>query len=243
MPKTPIAVIDSFASDYVAGSQISEHAHESHQIIFAVQGVMHVTTAKALWVVPPARALWMPKGVLHTIHCVNALKLRTVYLSAADAQCPDAVQVFSVSGLMKEVILKLTEDMCSPLLQSLSQILMSELSQAPSMALLLPIPTNDRIARITQTLIEKPADNTTLAQWADIIGYSQRSLSRHIQEQTGMSFRDYKRQARILSAFEYLSAGDSVTSAAYKVGFESLSAFTQSFKAITGKTPSQLFIR
>lgn len=243
MPKKSITVIDSYTSDYAAGSQITEHAHDSHQIIFAVQGVMHVTTPTALWVVPPARALWMPKGVLHKIHCVNELKLRTVYLSAAHGLDSETVQVFSVSGLMREVILKLTTDMQGPLLGSLSQILVSELSQAPAIALFLPLPSNDRLARITQALINNPANNTTLAQWAVIVGYSQRSLTRHIQDQTGMSFRDYKRQARILGAFEYLSAGDSVTNAAYKVGFESLSAFTQSFKAITGKTPSQMFTR
>jgi len=56
-----------------------------------------------------------------------------------------------------------------------------------------------------------------------------------------MSFREYRRQARILAALEQLSAGNSVTNTALDVGFESPSAFIQSFKEVMEKTPGQMF--
>jgi AraC family transcriptional regulator, regulatory protein of adaptative response / methylated-DNA-[protein]-cysteine methyltransferase len=53
----------------------------------------------------------------------------------------------------------------------------------------------------------------------------------------GITFHAYQRMYRINSAFKKIHNGESVTSAAYDTGYESLSGFTDSFKTIFGVSP------
>lgn len=64
-------------------------------------------------------------------------------------------------------------------------------------------------------------------------------MSRRIRDETGMSFRELRRQARILASLERLALGQAVTCVALDVGFDNPSAFIHAFRAVTGKTPGR----
>ncbi len=55
----------------------------------------------------------------------------------------------------------------------------------------------------------------------------------------GITFQAYQRMFRINSAFKKLQNGETITHAAYDTGFESLSGFTDSFKARFGVSPKK----
>jgi AraC-like DNA-binding protein len=84
-----------------------------------------------------------------------------------------------------------------------------------------------------------PASDKTLVGWAKELGFSERNLIRRIRDETGMTFRELRRQTRILVAIEKLAEGQSVTNAALDVGFHTPSAFISAFRLVTGKTPRQ----
>lgn len=241
MPNILSVTVDSLASDYPAGYQIAEHEHDTNQIIHAVEGIMRVSSDEGLWVVPPGRGLWMPRRVLHKIRCIGAVKFRTVYFGGQHESFPETIQVFDVSNLMREIVIRLTEEVESSVIKHLTAILIDELGRGQSAPLFLPVPKDGRVSHMGQSFLDNPADQATLGDWAIKLGFSPRTLIRRVKEETGMSFREYRRQARILAALELLSAGNSVTNAALDVGFESPSAFIQSFKVVTGKTPGHIF--
>ncbi|MDP1994016.1 MAG: Ada metal-binding domain-containing protein, partial [Ignavibacteria bacterium] len=54
----------------------------------------------------------------------------------------------------------------------------------------------------------------------------------------GITFHAYQRMFRINSAFKKIQNGESVTSAAFDAGYDSLSGFNDSFKSIFGVSPS-----
>ena len=83
------------------------------------------------------------------------------------------------------------------------------------------------------------SSRTSLPDWAERLGLSPRTLIRRVKEETGMSFRELRRQTRVLAALERLSLGQSVTNVALDVGFDSPSAFIQAFRGVTGKTPGR----
>lgn len=53
----------------------------------------------------------------------------------------------------------------------------------------------------------------------------------------GITFQAYQRMFRINSAFKKIKEGESVTSTAFDAGYESLSGFSDSFKAVFGVSP------
>jgi AraC-like DNA-binding protein len=56
-----------------------------------------------------------------------------------------------------------------------------------------------------------------------------------------MSFRQWRRQFRILEALKRLGRKEAVTNVALDLGYDSPSAFISMFKKALGRTPGQYF--
>src|SRR5271156_2433922 len=74
-----IAQIASVSADLPTGKTIPEHFHPEDQLIFASQGVMAVSTAQGIWVVPPMRAMWIPARTPHSVRMSGPVSMRTLY--------------------------------------------------------------------------------------------------------------------------------------------------------------------
>ncbi len=70
-------------------------------------------------------------------------------------------------------------------------------------------------------------------------GIEPNTIRRWFLKNHGLTFQAYQRLFRINSAFKKIQSGESVTAAAFDVGYDSLSGFTDSFKTIFGVAPSQ----
>lgn len=81
----------------------------------------------------------------------------------------------------------------------------------------------------------------TLNQLADLSGLSTRDISRCINLVAGMSFNDYINQHRIeqIKAALQREENGNLTNFALAAGFSSKATFNQSFKKVTGMTPSE----
>jgi AraC-like DNA-binding protein/quercetin dioxygenase-like cupin family protein len=235
--------VSGLSGDYPRGHWIAPHAHDAHQLIHAALGVMRVTSASATWVVPPGRAIWMPRGQEHAIRCHTGVAFRTVYLSQAPRGLEKRTAVCAVSPLLREILVRVAEDPLASANRHLAALLFSELAASDTLPLDLPTPEDPRLRRLTDSLLSEPSDNRDLADWAKDLGFSRRNLIRRFQAETGMTFRQWRRQARLLAALEALGAGRSVTEAAFDVGYESVSAFVAAFRESLGATPGKYFGR
>ncbi len=231
------------ARDDPKGFVIAPHAHGEHQIVHASRGIMRVMTQGAAWLVPPGRALWMPARTVHWIACLTEVSMRTVYLSADDAlKVPGDCAVWTVSGLLREVILRLVEGPVTEEQKAMLVVLLvAEIEAADLVPLSLPMPSDRRLRRITDALEAEPGDNRPLEDWAKIAGATPRTLIRLFQKETGLSFREWRRQVRLLAALERLAQGDAVTTVALDLGYASPSAFIQAFRNVLGVTPARYF--
>ena len=72
--------------------------HPRAQLLYAVEGVMRVSTPSGFWALP-LRALWVPSGVPHEVEMVGAVSMRSLYIraDAASAYWPEC-QVIEVGG-------------------------------------------------------------------------------------------------------------------------------------------------
>ncbi|MGR3662075.1 MAG: helix-turn-helix domain-containing protein [Paracoccaceae bacterium] len=235
VPNLPI--LEGLASSYPAGTIIEDHSHETHQIAHAIRGTMRVLVRDATWFVPLGRALWIPANTVHSIQCLQKVDMRTVYLPGNPSLNSTRVKVMSVSPLMREILVRLSEGCPERQIPHLKSLLLDEIAAMHVEQLQIPISADPRIARLTRHLLENPTDDISLERWATLLGFSQRNLIRRIRAQTGMTFRELKRQTRVMLAIEKLSGGQTVTGTALDVGFESTSAFIHAFRLVTGSTP------
>ncbi len=231
--------IEGLASSYDAGTFIDEHSHAAHQIVHAISGALRVHVSDATWFVPPGRGLWVPAHILHSIRCLHRVEMRTVYLSDNHPCVFMNVKVINVSPLMREILVRLSEGCEDRQNPHLTSLLLDEIATMDVEQFRLPVPKDIRIAQLISYLLENPTKHTSLEYWAKHLGFSQRNLIRHIRAETGMSYRQLRRQTRVMLAIEKLSVGQSVTNVALDVGFETTSAFIHAFRLITGTTPKK----
>lgn len=238
----------AFGRDLAQGESLPLHQHRRAQLVYASSGVMTVSTELAAYVVPPQRAVWMPGGVDHRIDARSDVAMRTLYFdpdmdAEVSGRLPDDVCVLRVSPLLRELILAAVAEgpHCPPgsPQSRLMSVIMDQLCTTSESTLALPMPTEPKLLRLAQMLIAAPADSRSLGEWANEIGTSKRTLGRLFTAQTGMSFRAWRQQRRLLRALELLATGDSVTSVALELGYENVSAFIAMFRRSFGTTPGQ----
>lgn len=232
--------------DYRSGEVIDRHGHAVSQLIYAVQGVMAVATTAGRWLVPTTRALWVPAGIEHSIRMIGRVSMRTAYVDPATlASLPKRCGVVVVSPLLKALLLAASEIRAPYGWQSregrLITVLLDQITELPSLPLGLPYPHDPRLRIIHQTLISRPDDRTTLADWAARVGVDPKTVHRLFLEETGMTFRQWRQQARVLAALEHLARGERVLDVAAMVGYGSPTAFATMFRRVLGQAPSDYF--
>jgi AraC-like DNA-binding protein len=235
--------VRAYAFDYPRGQHIAPHQHDWEQLIYARAGVMTVATAAGAWVVPPQRAVWVPAETRHGIYCSTALSMRALFVAAGLRRpLPSDCSVVNVSPLLRELILAAVEAP-GPLRRRrlLAAFLLDEIRIAPVAPLYLPEPEDPRLRRISEALRAEPGDPRTLHAWGREVGASVRTLSRRFLLETGMTFRQWQRQARLLAALVKLAQREPVTTIALDLGYESPSAFIHAFRQALGTTPRRYF--
>jgi AraC-like DNA-binding protein len=237
------ASLSSLAENHPRGHYIAPHAHRRGQLVFARSGVMQVEAAAGLWILPPQRALWVPPRMRHAIRCRTSVSLRTLYLATPlPLALPKSCAVLGVSPLARELIIELCEGRPAPRRRrALVALILAELVALPAIAIHLPEPRDARLQRVTVALKRQPADERPLAAWARLAGASPRTLTRLFLAETGMTFRQWRRQLRFMAAIERLARREPVTTIALDLGYSSVSAFIEGFRKSFGVTPYRYF--
>jgi AraC-like DNA-binding protein/quercetin dioxygenase-like cupin family protein len=238
--------ISARATDYPSGWHIEPHAHTKHQLIYAVRGVMVVQAEAGRWVVPPTRAIWMVAGMRHEIRCIGEVNMRSLLVAphAAPRLLGDT-QAVGISPLLRELI-GAAMDVRQPAPPGtrdgrVMRLILDELRALPVLPLHLQMPADPRLLPICTQLQQQPDDASTMADWAARLAVDVKTLQRLFVKDTGMTFGQWRQQARLLRALELLATGDKVIDVALALGYDSPSAFAAMFRRQFGLTPSQFF--
>ncbi|VCU68450.1 HTH-type transcriptional repressor of iron proteins A [Pigmentiphaga humi] len=238
--------VTAMAKDFPGGHSTGEHQHPTGQLIHAVHGVMVVITEQGRWVVPPTRGLWMPPSVRHELRMVGEVRMRTAYVHPGSARdLPGQCAVIAVSPLLRELILAAIE-IEGPYRDDtrdgrVMRLLLDELRQLPTLPLRLPLPADRRLRTICGALVAQPDDKRTAQEWADGLRVDAKTVHRLFLRETGMTFGQWRQQARLLAGLERLAKGARILDVALELGYASPSAFSTMFKRQFGVTPSAFF--
>ncbi|HBR96726.1 MAG TPA: AraC family transcriptional regulator [Gammaproteobacteria bacterium] len=228
------------------GDEIPTHSHRRGQLLYARCGLMTTDTEQGIWVVPPHRAVWIPSGLAHRVQFLKRTALCNLYLTPeVSTHMPPTCSMVAISPLLAALI---REASSYPTLYDesgeqgrLVAVLLDQLASLPQAPIHLPTPSDNRLQRIAQAIQAEPNDTRTLGDWARVVGASSRTLSRHFRAETGMTFGQWRQQARLLCALRMLADQRTVGDVADALGYDSQSAFIHMFRKATGKTPARYF--
>lgn len=244
-PLEEVLIVRSLGLRLPRGTRLEPHRHDWHQLVYATDGVMTVDTPSGAWVVPAARAVWIPAGFEHGVRCKGQVEMRTVYLRPGLPGLLTDCSVIHVTPLLRELVLEvlrvgmLREDV--PEQARLAGVLVDQIQCSPEDPLRVRHPRDPRAVRVAERARADLSTTSTLARLASGSGASVRTIERLFVRETGMTFGRWHQQVRVLHALELLAAGESVTSTGLAVGYESTSAFIAMFKGVLGRTPGAYF--
>jgi AraC-like DNA-binding protein len=223
-----------------------EHSHARGQLLALTRGLLVVEAGNERWMFPSQRCAWIPPECMHKARSVGGVAGSMVYLSAEMCRgLPKKPCLFSSSGLLFAIIHRVLawnpRQPPDPARKRLIAVLRDEIGQPEQQPLRLPLPRDERLARVAHALLDDVADGRRLEDWAHFAGMSRRTFMRTFSAEAGMSFGRWRQQARLFAALEMLAQSKSVTEVAMAVGYDSVSAFIEMFRTMLGTTPQAYF--
>lgn len=225
-----------------AGGLYPQHRHAWGEFVYAFSGVMEVKLPGHHYLAPSQYGIWLPPGVEHVGQNRLAAWHCSVYVAPQCAQgLPPVACALSVSPLVRALL----EHLCQhPADQAggeaearLLQVLVDQLGQLPRAGSYLPGSDDPALAAVLRALQMHPGDNRSLAELAESVHTTERTLLRRCQRDLGMPLAAWRQRLRVVSAMPHLEAGRSVEAVALDLGYSSASAFIAMFKRLVGVTP------
>jgi AraC-like DNA-binding protein len=239
--------LESFAFlDQADDIRYGWHAHTRHQLLYAFSGTLRLEAGNGLYLLPPQRAVWIPAGVLHRT-TLKQVRSGSVFLAPSLVPTETArVRIIAAAPIVREMVRyalrwPASRDPCDQLANAWFRtigLLCAEWIR-DEMPFHLPAARTGQVAMAMEYTLENLESATTGAA-AQAAALSERHFRRRFTAETGIPWRLFLHQARMLRAMELLVEADAhITDVALAVGFNSLSAFANSFRRFSGQTPSQ----
>lgn len=233
----------TFALDLSHGVSVPTHMHNEGQLLFAISGVLAVTTDQGCWVVPSNYGLWIPPNVPHWTRTIGTSKIRTLYirtglLPRTHAGCT----LIEVSDLLKELIIAALAINDAEALTGrnakLIDLLVEELVTAPVSSMYLPSPNTERLKELCLEIFRSGTLNWGLSECASFLNVNIKTIQRWFISDLGISFGAWRKQARLLVALEQLALGKNILEVSLEAGYSSPSAFSAMFRKEFSVPPS-----
>jgi AraC-like DNA-binding protein len=221
------------------------HAHVYHQLLYASQGAVQIETAHGRYMLPQARAAWIPAGTQHRTLLSGARGTSIFFAPAAVEDISQRARILVADPLMREMILfatrwergvSETDPLASSFLTTLA-LLCGRWLEA-ELPLFLPRTDHPAIARAMDYALTDPGA-ASLAGAVAAAALSERTFRRTFAREAGLGWQVWLTQARILNAMSLLIEGQRVTAVSAEVGYNSMSAFAKAFATLTGEAPAQ----
>jgi hypothetical protein len=160
--------IATLGYEYPSKFDVPEHAHGSDQLIYAISGLMEVSSKHSLWLIPPHFALWIPAGTQHRIHMPGPVSMRTLYLrTALKARVDPRCAVLHVTPLLRALIIETVRvgqlRMRNRYESALGEVLISQLQKASPMPTFVTLPREKRALAVAHAILRNPAESKPMA--------------------------------------------------------------------------------
>lgn len=236
--------------DLMGELDVSFHKHIKGQFLYTEGGVVHVITDSQTFFLPARHYMWIPAGVLHSIHpgTPNVI-MRNLYFPRENSEDEfySKIGIYPINELLLQMIIytnRWSGDLLSNdkrawhFLKAIKSILL-EVSNY-NLPLSLPYAKDKRLKSVIRYMEANLHESIVLSDFEKKMGVSSRTLSRLFQNDVGMSFVQYLTIQRLMRAIVLLLENQlSVKEVASAVGYNSIPTFSNTFFKILGIRPSE----
>jgi AraC-like DNA-binding protein len=221
------------------------HAHERHQLMYAFSGTLRLESKNGIYLLPPQRAAWIPAGVSHRSTLHNVLSCSIFFAPSLVTTDLTSIRIIPAAPIVREMVqyaLRWPPDrnpdnpLAESFFKTLGLLCVEWIKE--EVGFRLPGARSGQIGAAMEYTLAN-LEGATLIGAARAAALSPRQFRRRFLGESGILWRQFHHQARMLRAMELLVTPQAtVTEVAYTIGFNSLSAFAKSFSRFTGQSPN-----
>ncbi len=186
--------VSALSYEYPAGSRVPDHAHGSDQLIYAIEGIMELSSGRNVWTLPPQFALCLPAKTFHRIQMIGAVRMRTLYFRPGTVlRRQRGSSLLYVVPLLRELTIEAVR--LGRLRQrnqpecAVRDLLALQLANATAAPLGLTMPSEPRALAVAQLIAGKLTDPRPLAELCGEAGVASPDSSTYLSQRTGNRHR------------------------------------------------------
>ncbi|MEM9712067.1 MAG: AraC family transcriptional regulator [Actinomycetota bacterium] len=223
-----------------AGAAADRFDQQHHHLVWSPTAALQVRTPREAAVIGAPLGLWVPAE-----HPYDVDSSSTWWAARFEsASCPASWRRFShvsVGEVIGPMLVHLHRVPQSSHALALAGAVAEQLSLSfTTQPLPVRFPTDPRAREVADAVVSDPASRRELADWAPLVGASERTLRRLFVQQTGLPFRRWRLRVRAQTATRLLRDGLTVGEVAGRCGYGSADALSHAFRVEFGLAPSQL---
>lgn len=241
-----VLTVSAIIDEGVSGSDVGPkplHKHPTGQLLVATEGIVGIELEDGYWSIPARFGVWVPPNVAH--QGVLGLGGKSVSLHVGPAwvdQLPEQSTLMMVKPLTIEMIMASATPAWtkrSPEYRNhFSRVMIDDVVNAKQLPRnFAPLPKSPYLLKILRELHDPDKAGWTMAEWAEHVHMSERTLGRNALRETGMTFYNWRLQHLFLRSIEHLAEKLSVDEVAALAGYRNTSAYIKVFKEVFGMTP------
>lgn len=223
-----------------------EHIHHRAQLTFVEEGYQYFHIDHKIYLVPQHHVIWVPSGKAHKITSEAKTVNLMVFLfkSVFEEEFYQNIHVFAVPAVLREMLLYASKWNKSLMENDEQDIFFKAILKSlpnfckESNGLEIPVPTDARLIPVCNEINANFKYNLDIDSLAEKAQMSVRSLQRIFKNETGITLQKYLQLTRILKSIELIDSQQyTLSEIAYKIGYQSLSAFTSSYFTVMKAKP------
>lgn len=237
-----------------------QHCHDGYEILYVIDGNGKYVIEGAEYPIRPRTILFAPPFSYHSLKLDEGTRYERYVLQFFVSDLTPAAQEFltSLNKSLDGVGCYYAADALSPSIVSIFERFenaegLPEREQkefrkllASELVLLLSVATRESIprdegelgARVIKYLNEHIDKDVSLDKLAKRFFVSKFYLCRAFKKHNGISVHGYINKKRVMYAKQLIESGETVSSAAYRVGFGDYSAFYRAYIKLIGRAPT-----
>ena len=230
--------------EFAAGSYVDAHSHRLGHLNYTAYGTMTIETQGKSLIAPPQYGVWIPPGVEHNCYVQQAIVYRSFYVQPdLCADLPNQACIMRISAIARSVLTDLAHrNIRRPSAAEdvrLAQVMLDQMRLAKSEHSYLPQARSASLGAVLDALTTDPGSRRSVAEWAQSVHLTERTLARHCVHELGMGLAEWRQRLRHLCAVEALGLGQTVQEIAFDLGYSTASAFIAMFQREAGMPPEQ----